>query len=74
MSERLSEHIGYILNNNRKQATGIHFNKHGHNISHLRITILEKIATKNEIYRKEREKYHINKFYSYLTGINLSPQ
>ena len=73
MAERLSEHKGHILNNNRKQGTGIHFNKHGH-ISNLRSTILEKIINKNPIYRKEREKYQIRKFDSYLNGINLSPE
>jgi hypothetical protein len=38
-----------------------------------RITILEKMKTSDESYRKERERYLINKFNTYYKGINRMP-
>ena len=37
------------------KATGIYFNQRGHSISDLRITILEKMKTSDESYRKEEK-------------------
>ena len=34
------------------KATGIHFNQRGHSVSDVRITILEKMKTSDESYRK----------------------
>ena len=55
------------------KATGIHFNQRGHSVSDVRITILEKMKTSNERYRKEREIYLINKFNTYYKGIYRMP-
>ena len=55
------------------KATGIHFNQRGHSVSDVRITILEKMKTSDESYRKERERYLINKFNTYYKGINRMP-
>ena len=55
------------------KATGIQFNQHGHRVSYVRITILEKMKTSEERYRKERERYLINKFNTYYKGINRMP-
>jgi hypothetical protein len=52
------------------KATRIHFNQRGHCVSDVRITILEKMKTSNESYRKERERYLINNFNTYYKGIN----
>ena len=67
---RLADHRGYVSNNNFETATGAHFNQPGHNLSHLSITIIEKQKNTNEIYRKEREKYLINKFNTFYKGLN----
>ena len=56
-----------------KNFTGIHFNQGGHSVSDVRITILEKMKTSDESYRKERERYLINKFNTYYKGINRMP-
>ena len=72
MKFRLAEHRGYIGNND-DTATGEHFNSPGHSISDLSITILEKVKSKGEMYRKEREKYFIRKFNTFYRGLNRQP-
>ena len=73
LSTRLSEHKGYISSIFPTKATGIHFNKPGHGLKDVRITILEQMKTPEEVYRKEREKYLINKFNTFYRGINRMP-
>ena len=67
---RIADHRGYIVNENLNTATGHHFNTPGHSVSNLRVTIIEKVKTNDESYRKIREKYHINKFDTYHRGLN----
>ena len=55
------------------KATGIHFNQRSHSASDVRITILEKMKTSDESYKKERERYLINKFNTYYKGIDRMP-
>ena len=58
---------------NRKvlsQPTGQHFNLPGHDISDMKISILEKVKKSDKIYREEREKYLIALFNTYYKGIN----
>ena len=50
--------------------TGLHFNKPGHNLSNLKIIVIEKQKTEDDNYRKEREKYFINKFNTFYKGLN----
>ena len=67
---RLSEHRGYVTNKITSKATGAHFNLPGHGLQNMKITILE-IPKKNELeYRKQREKYFINKFNTLHNGMN----
>ena len=70
---RISEHLGYIRNNKLSQPTGYHFNKPGHNISNLSVTIIEKVKKKEMTYRKERETYLIRKFDTFYKGMNKTP-
>ena len=70
LKKRLSEHIGYITNKITSQATGEHFNLPGHSTSDLTVTILELVKRRDDLYRKEREKYFIRKFNAYHNGIN----
>ena len=53
-----------------KTASGDHYNSPGHSVSDLSVTILEKVKKNCELYRKERERYLINKFNTYYKGIN----
>ena len=66
---RLAEHRGYV-NNGDDTATGEHFNLPGHSLSDLSITILEQVKKKDDLYRKEREKYFIRKFNTFYRGLN----
>ena len=66
LRDRISEHVGYIRTNKVGEATGEHFNLKGHTLSHMKVTILEKVTSRDELYRKERESFDIrrfNKFY-----------
>ena len=66
---RLTEHRGYV-NNDDDTATGQHFNLPGHSLSDLTVTILEKVRSNDDLYRRERERYFIRKFNTYYKGLN----
>ena len=70
MKHRLSEHWGYVYNQVKSVATGEHFNLPGHSLANIKITILEQVKKNDILYRKEREKYLINKFNTYYQGLN----
>ena len=70
LKDRLADHRGYVSNEYTNIVMGSHFNQPGHALSHLSITIIEKQKNENEIYRKEREKYFIDKFNTHYKGLN----
>ena len=70
--ERISEHRGYIYRNEKRFATGEHFNQPGHSLDNMKFTILEAVKKKDPLYRKEREIYHIRKLNFFHNGINKS--
>ena len=49
LKDRMSEHVGYIR---ISEATGEHFNLIGH--SHMNVTILEKMKSQEELYKKRK--------------------
>ena len=59
--------------NNLKQATGLHFNTPGHSLDNMKFIIIEKSKETNENYRKEREKFFIQKFNTFKNGLNRMP-
>lgn len=67
---RLAEHRGYITNKVTSKATGFHFNLPGHSLANMKATVIEQVNTKDEEYRKEREKYFIRKFNTFYQGMN----
>ena len=69
---RFAEHRGYV-NNNDDTATGEHFNMPGHSLSDMTVTVLEKVKTNDDMYRKEHESYFIRKFNTYYRGLNRQP-
>ena len=73
MKKRFDEHRRYVENNIISQATGYHFNQRGHSINNMKITIIEKVKQTNENYRKERERFFINKFNTFHKEINKMP-
>ena len=70
LSKRFAEHQGYVKGRDLTKATGNHFNKRGHDILDMRITILEKLHKKDILYRKERETMWIRKFNTKYKGMN----
>ena len=73
LKERFSDHKNYVRNKHLNQATGAHFNEPGHEIEHMQIIAIEKLQNKNPQYRKEKEKFFIQKFDTYYNGINRRP-
>ena len=70
LKERFSEHRGYVSNQKLTKATGHHFNQPGQSISAMTVTIIEKVHSKDELFRKEREKLFIKKINTKYKGIN----
>ena len=70
LKNRLSDHRGYIHNQVLSVSTGNHFNLPGHSLADVKITILEQVKKNDTMYRKEREKYFINKFNTHHHGLN----
>ena len=66
----LADHRGYIVNHDIKKATGSHFNAPGHSLSDLSMTVIEQVKKNDIFYRKERERYFINKFNTLQAGMN----
>ena len=69
---RFAEHRGYV-NNHDETPTGEHFNQPGHSLSDMTLTVLERVKSSDDMYRKEREKYFIRKFNIYYKGLNRHP-
>ena len=74
LREQISEHRGYIYDKNLTQATGAHFNLPGHQLSDMKVTVLEKVKKFEESYRKERESFYIRIFNTFYRGINRRPK
>ena len=70
INQRFQQHKGYVNNKKTDKATGAHFNLPGHSVSDMRISVVEKIYNPDNFFRKEREKFYINKFHSKLKGLN----
>ena len=68
--ERYLDHRGYVRRKELDKATGLHFNKPGHQISDMSISVLERITSSDPAYRKEREKHWIEQFELLYKGIN----
>lgn len=72
LQKRFSEHRDYVKHEKVEQATGWHFNKKGHGLHHMRVTILEKVHSSDEFIRLERESMFIKQFNTKYKGINKS--
>ena len=73
LKDRFSQHLGHVISTNANQnqtTTGEHFNLPGHNISNMKISIIEKCIQDSAIYRKVRESFFINKFETKHNGLN----
>ena len=50
---RLADHRGYVNNKDETTATGQHFNSPGQSLTDLTITLVEKVKSNDDLYRKE---------------------
>ena len=62
LAVRFRQHRGYVRNKEVEKATGEHFNKPGHTMANMKITILEKMNSQDPQLRKIRESLFIQKF------------
>ena len=70
LQKRFSQHLGYVRNDHLNKATGQHFNLPGHSIDNMQVSVIETIQNKSEFYRKNREKYFIEKLNTKYKGLN----
>ena len=70
LNQRFSQHRGYVNTKKLDQATGHHFNLPGHSLSDMRISVIEKVYSKDPQMRKTRESFFINKLNTYHKGMN----
>ena len=68
--ERISEHAQYVRSILSNKAIGEHFNLPGHSLANIKFTILEQAKKTDDLYRKQRETFFINKFRTLYQGIN----
>ena len=70
---RLGEHKQYIRSEMLDKPSGYHFNKSGHNQSHLRGLVIEQVKSADPFVLKAREFFLIQKFDTFNNGLNKEP-
>ena len=68
--DRLSEDRDYPKRDVVTEPSGRHFTQPGHNVSHLKGLVLEKVRNKDPYILKSREHLLIKKFDSFRRGLN----
>ena len=71
---RFRQHRGYVRNKEVEKSTGEHFNKPGHQMADMRITVLEKLKSSDAQLRKTRESFYIQRFNTKYKGMNKNPK
>ena len=69
LDERVREHIGYIRNLHTNQPTWEHFNLPGHELYHLKVSVLEKVWDHWRSLLEVRESKYSRDFRTELKGI-----
>ena len=59
LQARFSEHRDYVKQEKVEKACGWHFNKKGHSVRDMKVTVVEKVHSKDERLRIERESMYI---------------
>ena len=70
LQTRFSEHRGYVNNKILTKATGEHYNLPGHTVADMKVSILEKVHSRNELVREERENLVIKNMNTKYKGLN----
>ena len=71
--ERFAEHKQYIRSQDTKKPSGHHFNQAGHDISHLKGLVLEKVMSHDPFVLRAREFVFTDKFDAWNNGLNKEP-
>ena len=66
LDARVREHIGYIRNLHTNQPTGEHFNLPGHELYHLKVSVLEKVWDLGRSLLEVQESKYIRDFMTEL--------
>ena len=74
LDARFREHLGYVRNKKLQEPTGSHFNLPRHDISMMKISVLEKIWNPSKSLRKTRESMFIRRFETKYKGMNRKIQ
>ena len=71
LRKRICDHQEYINQKKLNQVAGQHFNLPGHSVADLEVIGIERVLPKNnDLIRKCREAYWINKYESTVFGSN----
>ena len=68
--KRFSDHRDYVKRGIITEPSGAHFSINGHNVSHMKGLILEKVKDKDPYVLKAREHMYIRKFDTFRNGLN----
>ena len=68
--KRFSAHRDYVKRGILTEPSGEHFSQKGHNVSHMKGLILEKVKDKDPYVLKAREHMYISKFDTFRNGLN----
>jgi hypothetical protein len=67
---RLGEHKQYVRSKTLDKPSGGHFNKQGHELSHLAGLVLEHVKSSDPFVLRAREYLYIQKFDTFRNGLN----
>ena len=70
LSLRFGQHRGYVRNRKLDKATGHHFNLPGHSHSDMKVQVVEKVHTPDEMMRETRESHFILEMNTKHKGMN----
>jgi len=70
LQARFSEHRDYAKKKDFSKACGAHFSSRGHSVHDMKVSILEKVHSNDELLRVERESMFIRDFNSKYKGLN----
>ena len=66
----MCEHLAFVRNKVTSEALGEHYNLPGYSKNYMKFTIIEKVKSKDHLYKEEWEKIHIRKVNTYYGGLS----
>ena len=68
--KRFSDHRDYVKRGVTNEPSGEHFSSTGHDVSHMKGLVLEKVRDQDPYVLKAREHMYIKKFDTFRHGLN----